>query len=29
MRSARCPLVIITATADALPPVVNTPVAVS
>jgi nucleotide-binding universal stress UspA family protein len=29
MRSARCPLVIITATADALPPVVNTPVTVS
>jgi nucleotide-binding universal stress UspA family protein len=29
MRSARSPLVIITATADALPPVVNTPVAVS
>jgi nucleotide-binding universal stress UspA family protein len=29
MRSARCPLVIITATADALAPVVNTPVAVS
>jgi nucleotide-binding universal stress UspA family protein len=29
MRSARCPLVIITATANALPPVVNTPVTVS
>jgi nucleotide-binding universal stress UspA family protein len=29
MRSARCPLVIITAAADARPPVVNTPVAVS
>ena len=29
MRSARCPLVFITATADAIPPVVNTPVAVS
>ena len=29
MRSARCPLVIITATADVLPPVVGTPVAVS
>jgi nucleotide-binding universal stress UspA family protein len=29
MRSARCPLVIITAPADALPPAVNTPVAVS
>jgi nucleotide-binding universal stress UspA family protein len=29
MRSARCPLVIITATAGALPPVANTPVAVS
>jgi nucleotide-binding universal stress UspA family protein len=29
MRSARCPLVIITAAAGALPPVVNTPVAVS
>jgi len=29
MRSARCPLVIITATADVLPPVVSTPVAVS
>jgi nucleotide-binding universal stress UspA family protein len=29
MRSARSPLVIITATADALPPVVNTPLAVS
>jgi nucleotide-binding universal stress UspA family protein len=29
MRSARCPLVIITAAAGALPPVVNAPVAVS
>jgi nucleotide-binding universal stress UspA family protein len=29
MRSARCPLVIITASADVLPPVVSTPVAVS
>lgn len=29
MRSARCPLVIITAAADARPPVVNTPVPVS
>jgi nucleotide-binding universal stress UspA family protein len=29
MRSARCPLVIITAAADAQPPVVNAPVAVS
>jgi hypothetical protein len=29
MRSARCPLVIITAAADARPPAVNTPVAVS
>jgi len=28
MRSARCPLVIITAAADARPPVVNTPVPV-
>jgi hypothetical protein len=29
MRSARCPLVIITAATDALPPVINAPVAVS
>jgi len=29
MRSARCPLVIITASADAPPPVIGTPVAVS
>jgi nucleotide-binding universal stress UspA family protein len=29
MRSARCPLVIITASADTTPPVVSTPVAVS
>jgi nucleotide-binding universal stress UspA family protein len=29
MHSARCPLVIITASADMTPPVVNTPVAVS